>query len=97
MQRTNVYVTERQLDALRRVGERRGQPVAVLIREAVDAWLEANGVRPVADDEWARRFDALLDRRRTIADESGFSAETAERDVMEAVREVRKARPARRR
>lgn len=97
MRRTNVYLDERQLDALRRVGERRGEPVAALVREAVDAWLEANGARPVTEDEWGRRFDALLERRRHLATERDFDAEDVQRDVLAAVREVRKARAARRR
>jgi Ribbon-helix-helix domain len=97
MRRTNIYLEEDQLATLQALGEHRGVPVARLVREAVDAWLEAQGVRRVPLDEWERRFDELLERRRRIAAEGGFSEEEVERDVMEAVREVRKARAARRR
>jgi hypothetical protein len=97
MKRTNIYLDERQLELLRVVGERRGEPVAALVREAIDLWLDEHGVRRVDDDEWGRRFDALLERRRKIAAGRSFSEEEVERDVMAAVREVRKARPARRR
>jgi predicted transcriptional regulator len=97
MQRTNIYLSDDQLDALRRVGESRDVPVASLVREAIDDWLERQGVRPVPEDEWRRRFEALLRRRDTIAKERGFTEEEVERDVMEAVREVRRARAARRR
>ena len=93
----NIYLADEQADALRRVGERRGRPVAELVREAVDAWLEANGVRAVDEDEWDRRFDALLARRRRIAEEGRFDPAEVERDVAEAVQAVRKARAARRR
>jgi predicted DNA-binding protein len=97
MQRTNIYLDEEQLASLRGLSERRGQPVAALVREAIDEWLSAQGVRRIPDDEWQRRFSALLERRARIADDQGFSQEEVERDVMEAVREVRKARAARRR
>ena len=97
MQRTNVYLSDQQLEALRALGERRGEPVAVLVREAVDNWLEAQGVRRIPSNEWERRFDTLLDRRRQIARERGFDEGEVERDVMAAVREARKARAARRR
>src|SRR3972149_8060156 len=99
MRRTNIYVTDRQASLLRRIGESRGKPVAELVREAVDAWLTAQGAREIAPDEWKQRFDALLDERRRIAKEEGFSGPEIERDVLAAVRGVRRgrARPARRR
>jgi predicted DNA-binding protein len=97
MRRTNIYLDDEQLAALRGLSERRGQPVASLVREAIDGWLSAQGVERIPEDEWQRRFSALLERRARIADEQGFSQEEVERDVMEAVREVRRARTARRR
>lgn len=97
MKRTNIYLDDEQLELLRGLGERRGEPVASLVREAVDAWLEAQGARRLPEDEWERRFDALLERRRRIAEEGGFDEAEVERDVMQAVREVRRARAARRR
>jgi hypothetical protein len=97
MQRTNIYLSKDQLEALRRVGERRGLPVAQLVREALDEWLERQGVRTVDEDEWQRRFATLLARRDKIASEHDFTEDEVVRDVMEAVREVRRARAARRR
>ena len=97
MRRTNIYLDEEQLASLRAVSERRGQPVATLVREAVDQWLSSQGVRRVSDDEWRARFASLLERRKRIAEERGFSQEEVDRDAVEAVREVRKARAARRR
>lgn len=97
MQRTNIYLSEPQLDSLRRLGEQRGMPVAELVREAVDAWLQAQGVRTIDGDEWSKRFDALLVRRRGTASRAAGSEEGVERDVALAVREVRRARAARRR
>ena len=97
MRRTNIYLDDRQLESLQQLGKRRGVPVAVLVREAVTAWLEGQGVQTLSEDEWQRRFDALLGRRRKIALERAFSEDQAAADVALAVREVRKARAARRR
>jgi Ribbon-helix-helix protein, copG family len=97
MQRTNIYLSDEQLDALRRLAQRRGEPVAQLVREALDEWLATQNVRPVREDEWSRRFGDLLSRREKLAAERGWAEEDVERDVMAAVREVRKARAARRR
>jgi hypothetical protein len=97
MQRTNIYLSDEQLAALRAVASERDVPVAVLVRQAVDAWLESEGVRVLREDEWQRRFDALLRRRDEVAARLEVSEEDIERDVMEAVREVRRARAARRR
>ena len=97
MKRTNIYLDDEQLALLRGLGERRGEPVASLVREAVDAWLEAQGARRLPEDEWKRRFGELLERRERIAKERGFADADVERDVTAAVREVRRARAARRR
>lgn len=94
MQRTNVYLDERQIDLLRLLGERRGESVAALVREAIDAYLAAQGVRRVDEDEWKRRFDALMAERRAVAAELGLTEEQVERDVFDAIREVREARAA---
>jgi hypothetical protein len=97
MRRTNIYLSEDQLNRLRLVGSQRGVSVAALIRDAVEDWLQRNGVRAVPRDEWERRFDELMQRRDRIAKEHNWDEEQVERDVMEAVREVRRARAARRR
>ncbi len=100
MQRTNIYLDDEQADLLRRIADQRGTAMSVLIREAIDAWLAAQGARPIGPDEWERRFEALIGRRRTIAQREGFDPDDVERDVMaeiRAMRQGRRARPARRR
>jgi Ribbon-helix-helix protein, copG family len=96
MQRTNIYLSDSQLARLRGVAERRGDTVAALVREAVDEWLERNGVRAVEPDEWSQRFETLLSRRARAADSPAWTQEEVERDVTEAVAEVRRSRAARR-
>jgi predicted P-loop ATPase len=97
MKRTNIYLDEEQLELLRDLGQQRGEPVASLVREAVDSWLEAQGARRRPDDEWERRVEALLERRDWIAEERDFDEARVERDVRAAVREARRTRAARRR
>ena len=97
MKRTNIYLDQRQLDLLARAAEDQGTSVAALVRAAVDAWIRARGLKALPPDEWQRRFAALMERRRAIARRRGFTQEEVDRDVMEAVREVRRARSARRR
>jgi predicted DNA-binding protein len=97
MRRTNIYLDDEQLASLRGLSERRGQPVATLVREAIDAWLSSQGARPLPEDERVQRFEALLRRRDEIWRELDVSEEEVERDVAEAIREVRRARAARRR
>jgi hypothetical protein len=90
MKRTNIYLPDRQLGLLRRVSESRGRPVAELVRDAVDSWLAAEGIRAIPPDEWEARFDALLGRRRKIAKGAGFAEERVLRDVNVAVAEARR-------
>jgi hypothetical protein len=97
MRRTNIYLDDRQHRLLRVLGDARGEPVAALVREAVDAWLQSQGVKELGEEDWRRRFEALLERRRKIWSEIDVSEEELERDVSAAVREVREARAAARR
>lgn len=92
MIRTNIYLDEEQLGALRALSESRGEPVAALVRQAVDGWLAENGVRPIPADEWERRFDDLLSRRARVARRVKPAPARVERDVSAAVAEVRSAR-----
>jgi predicted DNA-binding protein len=39
MQRTNIYLTDKQLERLRARAEQEGLPVAELVRRAIDAFL----------------------------------------------------------
>jgi hypothetical protein len=97
MKRTNIYLSESQLATLQALGDQRGVPMAELVRQALDEWLAAQGVRVLGEDEWARRFDALLTRRRGAAGARPPSPSAVQNDVTAAVREVRRARAARRR
>lgn len=97
MQRTNIYLTEDELAALRMVGRRQGRAVAEIVREAVDEWLDRQGIRRIEDDEWSRRLGALLGRRRRLGADAAWVAEQVEADVMAAVAEVRRSRAAGRR
>ena len=97
MKRTNIYLPDEQLSLLRRVSESRGRPVAGLVRDAVDSWLAAQGVRAIPKDEWQARFDSLVARRQRIAERRGFIEDDVVRDVDRAVSEVRRKRAARRR
>ena len=97
MKRTNIYLPDEQLSLLRRVSESRGRPVAGLVRDAVDSWLAAQGVRAISKDEWQARFDSLMARRQRIAERRGLIEAEVARDVNEAVNAVRRKRTARRR
>lgn len=97
MKRTNIYLPDEQLSLLRRVSESRGRPVAELIRDAVDSWLAAQGVRSIPKDEWQARFDSLMARRQRVAERRGFTEDEVVRDVDEVVNAVRRKRAARRR
>lgn len=92
MHRTNIYLEDRQLTALKAVAERRGESVAALIRGALDRWLADQGVAVFDEGEWERRFDGLLARGRARARKKGLTESGVERDVELAVREVRAAR-----
>ncbi len=97
MERTNIYLGAREVEALRSLSRRTGRPVAALVREAVDAWLDTQGAQPVPEDEWARRFAELLGRRRRLAAAEGWTEEQVASDVARAVAEVRGSRAAGRR
>jgi hypothetical protein len=94
MERTNIYLDDREIAALRLLSRRTGRPVAVLVREAVDAWLDAQGVTAIEPDDWSRRFDELLGRRGRLAAAEGWTDEQVAPDVARAVAEVRRSRAA---
>lgn len=96
MDRASIDLDERRLAALRAISRQQGRPVAALVREAVDAWLAAQGAGAPEHDAWGRRFAALLDRRSRLAAADGLTAEGVEADVARAVAEVRRSHAARR-
>jgi hypothetical protein len=97
MERTNIYLETRQLETLRRLSQQRGEPVSTLVRDAIDEWLKARGAHVLGEDEWQERFARLLAARDKAAPGLKLSDEKVDRDVAAAIREVRKARAARRR
>lgn len=94
MQRTNIYLADEQLAMLRQLGAQRGEPVAGLVRQAVNEWLERRGVRLVVEDEWRARFTALLDRRADVAERLGADEARVAADVTDALSELRSERAA---
>lgn len=96
MKRTNIYLDALQLELLGKAAEEQGTSVAALVRAAVDAWIRARGLKPLPPDEWERRFAALLERKRKDARRRGLTQESVDRAVDRAIREVRRARRARR-
>ena len=97
VRRTNIYLPDEQVRALKRLGAQRRTPVSELIREAVAAWLRARRVRVVAEDESRRRFRSLLQRRRKVAATLKLGEDEVQADVARAIAEVRRTRTARRR
>ncbi len=97
MKRTNIYLSDEQLATLQALGDQRGLPMSELVRQAIDEWLKAQGIRLIDEDEWARRFDALIARRRGAAQRRTPSPAAVDGDVAAAVREVRRAQAAGRR
>jgi hypothetical protein len=97
MKRTNIYLDEAELEALRHLGQRQGRAVAEIVREAVDAYLAEHGVRRISEDEWAARLGTLLARRRKVAADGHWAPAAVEEDVARAVADVRRTRAARRR
>lgn len=74
----------------------RSQTIENVLVEAVDAWLTAQGIRLVRDDEWRRQFGEFLARRSDLADQNKWTDEEIEADIAAAVKEVREGRAARR-
>ena len=66
-------------------------------RASGDAYLEDRGVRRVDEDEWTARLGVLLDRRRRLVADGGWTTTTVDRDVDRAIATVRRSRAARRR
>src|SRR5437868_2267675 len=92
MHRTNIYLDDEQLRALKHVAAEERASVADLVRRAIDAYLAprfSNGA------DWSRRFDDLVDRIQARIP-AGVSPEEIEADITAAREEVREAHKARR-
>src|SRR6266508_453349 len=66
----------------------RGRSLGGLVDEALGEWLASRGIRlsPVRDDEWRRRLEAIIDHRRALAGERGWTADEVQSDVDAAVK-----------
>ncbi len=92
MQRTNIYLDDEQLRALKHLAAEEHASVADLVRKAIDAYLVP---RFSSRKEWGLRFDDLVERiqRRMPA---GVTPDEIEADITAARAEVREARARRR-
>lgn len=97
MRRTNIYLDDDDLSALRSIGSLQSRPVAELVREAVADWLSRHGVERIAEDDWQQRLGQLLDRREEVEASAAWEPDEVENDVATALAEVRRARSAGRR
>jgi hypothetical protein len=61
MQRTNIYLEDEQLSALRHLAAARGSSVATLVRDAVDGYIE----REVGREEVVAQFEDAIARVRS--------------------------------
>ena len=93
MQRTNIYLDDDQLRALKHLAAEEHKSVADLVRQAVDGYLAK---RLVDDAEWRQRLDQLMDRISGRIPRDVSPAEV-EADITAAREEVRRAHRARRR
>ena len=88
MQRTNIYLDEEQIRALKYLAVEEDKSLADLVREAVDRLLAERGA---ARTDWPARLDALLQRMRQRLPQEVGPAEV-ERDITRASDEARRAR-----
>ena len=95
MRRTNIYLEDDQLTALKHLAAEGNQSVADLVRDAINVYL-ARRIRE--DSEWQARLDRLLDRvqRRgptdTATDEIELEIGLARAEVKEKHRAARRHR-----
>lgn len=64
MPKTGVTLTDEMNTALSRHAEMRGAPVAVLIREAIQEWLERHGDKVESKVTWGGKRTAKKKSRR---------------------------------
>ncbi|MCL4508319.1 MAG: ribbon-helix-helix protein, CopG family [Chloroflexi bacterium] len=92
MQRTNIYLDEDQLRALKYLAAEERQSLADLVRRAVNDYLAK---RLAGDTEWRQHFDRLIERIHGRTPED-VTPEEIESDITAAREEVRQAHRARR-
>lgn len=93
MQRTNIYLEEQQLRALKHLAAEERHSVADLVREAIDDYLAK---RMTDETLWRERLETLLARVRNRVP-ADVSPEEIENDIDVARTEVRQLHRATRR
>ena len=88
LQRTNIYLDEEQIRALKYLAVEEDKSLADLVREAVDRLLAERGA---ARTDWPARLDALLQRMRQRLPQE-VSPSEVESDITRASDEARRAR-----
>lgn len=93
MQRTNIYLDDEQLRALKHLAVEEHQSMADIVRKAVDEYLAKHLVE---DTAWQERLNTLIERVRSRLPTDFTSAEieadisTVREDVREAHRTARR-------
>ncbi|MGH2532181.1 MAG: ribbon-helix-helix protein, CopG family [Thermomicrobiales bacterium] len=90
MRRTNIYLDDHQVDALRLLAAADRQSMATLVREAVDGYLQQ---RLVDDTTWRHHLVKTIERIRSRVPSSVTAAEI-EADITAARDELRRQRRA---
>ncbi len=88
MKRTNIYLDEKELRALKHIAVEEGLSFTELVRRALSIFTEAyrkEGLPP-----WEERMESLVNQVRERA--GSFPAAETERDISAASAEVRSAR-----
>jgi hypothetical protein len=92
MQRTNIYLDERQVRSLKHLAAEQRQSMADLVRIAIDDYLE----KRTEDDRWRTEWTDLMERsHRRIP--TTLSPREIEDDITAAGIEIRQVRDASRR
>lgn len=93
MRRTNIYLEENQLQALKRLAVTEDQSVAAVVREAVDTYLKD---RATDDAAWSDELNQLLKQVQSRIPPD-VTPEEIEADITAAREEYRQERRAARR
>jgi hypothetical protein len=93
LRRTNIYLEDDQLNALKVVAATRGSSLATVVRDAVDAYLRDQLIEDLA---WRTEFEHLLNRVQARLDPP-ITPEEIEADITEAREEGRQIHRASRR
>lgn len=92
MHRTNIYLDEVQLLALKHVAAQQGRSVAAVVREAVNRHLAAT----LSNEEWRQEWDRIVQRFRESVP-SDMTPDEIEAEITAAREEVRELHRAARR